>query len=110
MSGVEFAGVEDCWARGLRFVNADNAVLVLEVRKWAPLPPPPPPPPERCMGRRRARPAAQARGPLPACPQSERVSVAGVAVEVSQPRLGPPEGPFKRRFDGHWGLRIGAPV
>lgn len=127
MSGVEFSRVADSWVRGLRFVNADNAVLVMEVgagcagcsalhacpcfvayATQGALPDALQVPPRtslpsltRRLTRRRHR--------CRCCPQSERVTASDLSVEVSQPRLGPPEGPFKRRFDGHWGLRIGEP-
>lgn len=32
MGGVEFANVEDCWGRDLRFINSDNGVMVAYVR------------------------------------------------------------------------------
>lgn len=31
MGGVEFANVEDCWGRDLRFINSDNGVMVAYV-------------------------------------------------------------------------------
>lgn len=49
--------------------------------------------------------------PCPAAPhpmQSDRVTISGVEVTVTQPRLGPPEGPIKANYDGHWGVRVGA--
>ncbi|PRW20475.1 band 7 [Chlorella sorokiniana] len=38
---------------------------------------------------------------------SDRVTVSTVEVAVTMPRLGPPEGPRKFQYDGHWGARVG---
>lgn len=46
---------------------------------------------------------------LSASLQSDRITIANVTLDVSEPRNGPPEGALGIRLsgDGHWGVRVG---